>query len=164
MIDNFYFHQNQIMKKLHLLLLALLTITTNVSVSAFAQATKDTTEKIFINAKGGIHNHAGAKLGYIDKNNIVRDNTGKELYFIDKKGNVIGSNGRRLGTARKNGSYYNINGENVLNTQDINKENCAILDPQGHNFGTTHKNYKLHACAAHCYWLMKAQEKAVKKT
>lgn len=152
------------MKKLHLLWLVMLTITTTVSMSAFAQSAKNTHEKIFINAKGGIHNHAGTKLGYIDKNNMVRDNTGKELYFIDKNGNVIGSDGRKLGMAKKNGSYYNVNGENVLNTKDIDKENCAILDPQGHNLGTTHKNYKLHACAAHCYWLTKAKEKAVKKS
>jgi hypothetical protein len=151
------------MKKLHLLLLMALTLATSVTISAFAQTAKDTTEKIYINAKGGIHNHAGTKLGYIDKDNMVRDNTGKELYFIDKNGNVIGSDGRKLGMAKKNGSYYNINGENVLNTKDIDKENCAILDPQGHNFGTAHKNYKLHACAAHCYWLIKAREKAAKK-
>jgi hypothetical protein len=150
------------MKKLKLLLL-IITVMTSITAGAFAQSVRDSSQKIFINAKGGIHNHAGTKLGYIDKNNMVRDNTGKELYFIDKDGNVIGSDGRKLGMAKKNGSYYNINGENVLNTKDIDKENCAILDPQGHNFGTTHKNYKLHACAAHCYWLMKAKEKAVKK-
>ncbi|MBD1395086.1 5-fold beta-flower protein [Mucilaginibacter glaciei] len=152
------------MKKLHLLLLIMVTLATGITTEAVAQTKKDTTQKIYINAKGGIHDHGGTKLGYIDKNNMVRDNTGKELYFIDKAGNVIGSDGRKLGTAKKNGSYYNIDGENVLNTKDIDKEKCAILDPQGHNFGTAHKNYKLHACAAHCYWLMKAKEKAVKKS
>jgi hypothetical protein len=152
------------MKKLHLLLLVMLTITTTVSMSAFAQSAKDAHEKIFINAKGGIHNHAGTKLGYIDKNNIVRDNTGKELYYIDKNGNVIGSDGRKLGMAKKNGSYYNIKGESVLTTKDSNKEDCAILDPKGHNLGTTHKNYKQHACAAHCYWLMMAEKKPMKKS
>lgn len=151
------------MKKLNLVLL-ILTVITSIAAGAFAQVGRDSSQKIFINAKGGIHNHAGTKLGYIDKNNMVRDNTGKELYFIDKDGNVTGSDGRKLGMAKKNGSYYNINGENVLNTKDIDKENCAILDSQGHNFGTTHKNYKLHACAAHCYWLMKAKEKAAKKS
>ncbi len=151
------------MKKLHLLLIVL-TLTSSVAMSALAQTVKDTAQKIYINSKGGIHNHTGTKLGYIDKNNMVRDNTGKELYFIDKDGNVIASDGRKLGVAKKNGSYYNMNGENELNTKDIDKENCAILDPKGHNFGTTHKNYKLHACAAHCYWLTKAKEKAVKKS
>ncbi len=151
------------MKKLNLLLLFIATLTISVTMKAFAQTAKDTTRKIHINAKGGVYNQEGTKLGYIDKNDMVRDNTGKELYFIDKDGNVISADGKKLGRAKKNGSYYNINGENVLNTKDIDKENCAILDPQGHNFGTTHKNYKLHACAAHCYWLMKAKEKAVKK-
>lgn len=150
------------MKKLKILLL-ILTITTGVTISAFSQTRIDNTQKIYINAKGGIYDHGGTKLGYIDKNDMVRDNNGKELYFIDKNGNVIGSDGRKLGMAKKNGSYYNINGENVLNTKDIDKENCAILDPQGHNFGTTHKNYKLHACAAHCYWLTKTRAKAAKK-
>ncbi|MDB5127776.1 5-fold beta-flower protein [Mucilaginibacter sp.] len=152
------------MKKLHLLLLMIVTLTTSVTIGAFAQTTRDTTQKIFINAKGGIHNHGGTKLGYIDKNNMVRDNTGKELYFINKAGYVISSDGRKLGMAKKNGSYYSINGENVLNTKDIDNNNCAILDLKGHNFGTAHKNYKLHACAAHCYWLMKAKEKAAKKS
>jgi hypothetical protein len=152
------------MKKLHFLLLIILTITTSVTVNTFAQTAKDTTPKIHINAKGGMYNQAGTKLGYIDKNNMVRDNTGKELYFIDKNGNVIGSDGRKLGMAKKNGSYYNINGETVLNTKDLDKDNCAILDPKGHSFGTAHKNYKLHACAAHCYWLMKAKEKTAKKS
>lgn len=151
------------MKKLQVLLLMILTISLAITFSASAQTGKDTTRKIFIDAKGGIHNQAGNKLGFIDKNNMVRNNTGKELYFIGKNGNVTGSDGRKLGMAKKNGSYYNVNGENVLNTKDIDRENCAILDPQGHNFGTTHQNYKLHACAAHCYWLMQAKEKAAKK-
>jgi hypothetical protein len=152
------------MKKLHLLLLMVLTLTTSVAISAFPQTGKDTTRKVYINAKGGIHNHEGTKLGYIDKNNIVRDNQGKELYFIGKDGKVIGSDGRKLGTAKKNGSYYNVAGENALNTKDSGKDNCAILDPQGHNLGTAHHNYKLHACAAHCYWLTKAKEKIAKKS
>jgi hypothetical protein len=151
------------MKKLQVILLIILTITTGVTVSVFAQ-TKDTTQKVYINAKGGIYNQAGTKLGYIDKDNIVRNNAGKKLYFIDKSGNVIDANGKKLGMAKKNGSYFNINGENVLNTKDVDKENCAILDPQGHDFGSAHKNYKLHACAAHCYWLMQAKEKEAKKS
>ncbi|MGY4540002.1 hypothetical protein ACVW0P_004444 [Mucilaginibacter sp. UYNi724] len=52
-------------------------------MSAFAQKANDTTGIFFINASGGIHNHAGTKLGYIDKNSMVRDNTGKELHLID---------------------------------------------------------------------------------
>jgi hypothetical protein len=148
------------MKRLHLLLLVILTISTCISVSAFAQVAKDTTGKVFINAKGGIYNRVGSKLGYIDKNNLVRDNTGKELYFIEDKGNVINAKGQKMGMAKKNGSYYNIKGENVLNTRDIDKDKCAILDPTEHNFGTVHKNYKLHACAAHCFFTEQANEKA----
>jgi hypothetical protein len=147
------------MKKLQIVLLTILAITTGVTVSSFARTTKDTTQKIYINAKGGIYDHGGTALGYIDKNDIVRNSQGQKVYFIDKNGQVIGADGKKLGMAKKNGSYYNINGENVLNTKDIDKEKCAILDPQGHNFGTTHKNYKLHACAAHCYWLEQAKLK-----
>jgi len=146
------------MKKLHLFLF-ILTMTTAVTVSASGQTKKDTTFKIIINAKGGIYDHGGTKLGYIDKDNIVRNNKGQKLYFIDGNGNVIDANGKKLGMARKNGSYYNINGENILNTKDLDKEKCAILDPQGHNFGTAHMNYKLHACAAHCYFLEQQKKK-----
>ncbi|MES2376322.1 MAG: hypothetical protein V4553_07080 [Bacteroidota bacterium] len=149
------------MKKFCLLLLAILSITISGTFSAFGQ--KGTTKQITINAKGGLYNSAGTRLGYIDKNDIVRDNAGKELYFIAKDGSVVTAAGKKLGMAKKNGSYYNIDGENVLNTKDIDKETCAILDPKGHNFGTAHQNYKLHACAAHCYWLSKEQEKAAPK-
>lgn len=63
------------------------------------------------------------------------------------------ANGRILGRAKKNGSYYNLAGENVLSVKDPQHEKCAILDPMGHNMGTVHQNYKLHACAAHCFFL-----------
>lgn len=62
-------------------------------MSAFAQKANDTTGIFFINARGGIYNHAGTKLGYIGKYSVVRDNTGKELYLIDKDGNFIGAGG-----------------------------------------------------------------------
>jgi hypothetical protein len=151
-----------IMKKLHFLLF-ILTITAAVTVNA--QVKKDTTFKIIITDKGWIRDAGGTQLGHIDKDNIVRNNKGQKLYFIDVGGNVIDANGKKLGTAKKNGSYYNINGENVLNTKDLDKEKCAILDPKGHNFGTAHQNYKLHACAAHCYFLEQEKKKAeAKKT
>jgi len=134
-----------------------------VTVSASGQTKYDTTRKIVINAKGGIYNHDGTKLGYIDKDNIVRNSEGAKLYFIDKDGNVIGADGKKLGFAKKNGSYYNINGENVLNTKDLDKERCAVLDPQGHNIGIIHKNYKQHACVIHCYWLEQAKLKKEKE-
>jgi len=148
------------MKKIQLLLF-LLTMATGVTVNA--QTKKDTTFKIVINAKGGIHDHGGTKLGYIGKDNIVRNNKGQKLYFIDGNGNVIDADGKKLGMAKKNGAYFNINGENVLNTKDLDKEKCAILDPQGHNLGTTHMNYKLHACAAHCFFLEQQKKKAEAK-
>ncbi len=128
-----------------------------ISLSANAQTKADPTqnEKIYINKKGEIHDHGWNKLGYITKDNIVKDNQGKTIYFIDGNGNVIDSNGKKLGKAKKNGSYYNIKGENVLNVEKTEAEKCEILDPQGHNMGNVHKNYKLHACAAHCLLLDK---------
>lgn len=144
------------MKKLHFLLLILFVA---AAVTVNAQVKKDTTFKIIINDKGWIRDEGGVQLGHIDKDNIVRNNKGQKLYFIDASGNVIDANGKKLGTAKKNGSYYNINGENVLNTKDIGKEECAILDPKGHNSGTAHLNYKLHACAAHCYFLAEKKKK-----
>ena len=149
------------MKKLKIFLL-ILTIVTGVAVSALGQTNQNTPQKIYINKKGGIYNQEGTKLGYIDKDNIVRNSAGAKLYFIDKNGNVIGANGEKLGLAKKNGSYYNVNGENLLNTKALDKEKCAILDPQGHNVGNIHKNYKLHACAAHCFWLEQKKEKEAK--
>jgi hypothetical protein len=151
------------MKKFSLLLSLMLTIMIGFSVTAFAQTpAKD--GKIYINAKGGIYNSAGARLGYIDKKNVVKDNSGRELYLIRKDGNVISADGRRLGFAKMDGSFTNNVGQSMVTTKDIDNENCAILDPQGHNMGTTHKNYKLHACAIHCYWLTKAKEKAALKS
>ena len=149
------------MKKLFFLLFTIV-ITTGGAFNAFAQTHKDSTPKLYINKKGGITDLAGTKLGYIDKDNIVRNSEGAKLYFIDKDGNVIDANGKKLGFAKKNGSYYNINGENVLNTRDLDKERCAVLDPQGHNIGIIHKNYKQHACAIHCYWLEQAKLKKEK--
>ncbi len=150
------------MKKLCFLLF-ILTMTMGVTVGALAQTKQDESQKININKKGGIYDQKGTKLGFIDKNNVVRDNVGKELYFIDKDGNVIAANGVKLGVAKKNGFYYNNEGVNVINTKDLDKEKCAILDPQGHNMGTIHKNYKQHACAVHCFWLEKTKEKEAKK-
>lgn len=151
------------MKKCYFLFLLILTVVAGVSVKASAQTNQDKSENIYINKKGGIYNHNGTKLGFIDKENIVRNNQGQKLYFIDKAGNVISADGETLGMARKNGSYYNIKGENILNTKDLDKERCEILDPRGHNIGIIHKNYKLHACAVHCYWLEQKKDKEIKK-
>ena len=148
------------MKKLHLLAIFVLVALTASSVNSFSQ-TKDkaNTSYIVIDAKGGIHNHAGTKLGYIDKDNIVRNNKGKKIYFIDRNGNVISADGKNLGKAQKNGNYYNVHGENILSVRDKNEEMCEILDPKGHKLGTVHKNYKLHACATHCFFLKEKEKK-----
>lgn len=132
-----------------------------ISLSANAQTKSNTTqkEKIHINKKGEIHDHGWNKIGFITKDNIVKDNKGKTIYFIDEKGNVIDSKGKKLGMAKKNGSYYNIKGENVLNVGKTEGDKCEILDSKGHNLGTVHKNYKLHACAAHCLLLEQKKTK-----
>jgi hypothetical protein len=136
-----------------------------ISLSANAQTKSNSTQndKIYINKKGEIHDHGWNKLGFITKDNIVKDNKGKTIYFIDGNGNVIDSNGKKLGMAKKNGSYFNIKGENVLNIGKTEGEKCEILDPQGHNMGTVHKNYKLHACAAHCLMLAQKSNKEKSK-
>jgi hypothetical protein len=151
------------MKKLQLLFILITTFTAGTINNATAQTHVGKNQEVFIDSAGVIKDHKGTKLAYIDKDNIVRNNKGTKIYFIDDKGNVIDANGVNLGKAKKNGSYYNIKGENVLNTKDLDKEKCAILDPKGHNFGTAHKNYKLHACAAHCL-LLEHQKEQSKKT
>jgi len=130
-----------------------------MSVSGWAQTKQDTTHKIVINAKGGMYDHGGTKLGYIDKADIIRNNQGEKLYFIDKGGNVISADGKKLGKAKKNGNYYNNEGQVVLQLKNADADRCEILDPNGHNEGYVHRNYKLHACAAHCYWLEQAKLK-----
>lgn len=140
-------------KTVSLLTMFLMVISLSANVQIKSNSTQN--EKIYINKKGEIHDHGWNKLGFITKENIVKNNEGKTVYFIDANGNVIDSNGKKLGMAKKNGSYYNIKGENVLNVGKTEGEKCEILDPKGHNMGTVHKNYKLHACAAHCLLLEK---------
>ncbi len=131
------------------------------SVNGFAQTATDksTSTNIVINRKGAIYTSSGTPLGYISKDQIVRNNKGEKLYFIDDKGNVIDAKGNKLGMAKKNGDYYNNNGQVILQVKDKDAETCEILDPQGHNMGTVHKNYKLHACAAHCFFLQQKKDK-----
>lgn len=150
------------MKKSYFLLF-MLVMATGAGVSAWGQTKKDTDKTIVIKAKGGIYDHGGTKLGYIDKANIVRNNQGQKLYFIDKDGNVISADGTKLGKAKKNGDYYNNNGQAVLQVKNVDAERCEILDPVGHSQGYVHRNYKLHACAAHCYWLEQAKLKKEKE-
>ncbi len=146
------------MKTPQILLFLIPLMLSGITFKTFSQAKKN--ENIVINAKGGIFSHDGTQLGYIDKDDIVKNNKGQKIYFIDPNGNVIDAYGKNLGKAKKNGSYYNIKGENIILVKDLDQEKCAILDPKGHSMGTVHKNYKLHACAAHCFFLAKEKEKA----
>jgi hypothetical protein len=143
------------MKKFSLFMLTLLTITTTISVTAFGQ--KGATQQITIDAKGQLLNAAGTKLGYITKSDVVRDNTGKGLYTVDMDGKVMAADGRQLGTVKTNGAFFNTAGQPLLTTKDAGKDKYLIVDATGHNLGTTHKNYKRHACAAQCYWLTAAR-------
>ena len=134
------------------------------AANTFAQKAKDSTNSfITIDAKGGIHNHGGTKLGYITKDNIVKDNQGRTLYFIDRDGNVVDAKGNKLGKASKNGNYYSNSGQVVLQLKNVDEAKCEILDPKGHSWGYAHKNYKLHACAAHCFFLEKKKMEDAKK-
>ena len=150
------------MKKLPLVLIVAFTLVVSVGMTAFSQTKTETNQKIYINKKGEIYDHGWNKIGFIGKDDIVKDSKGKTIYFIDKNGNVIDATGKNLGKAQKNGNYYNLAGENIITVKDKNAEECEILDPKGHIMGTIHKNYKLHACAAHCLALKQkiAKEKA----
>ena len=147
-------------KTVSFLTLFLMVISLNANAQTKSNSTQN--EKIYINKKGEIHDHGWNKLGFITKDDIVKNSNGQTVYFIDKNGNVIDSKGNNLGMAKKNGSYYNIKGENVLNVGKTEAEKCEILDPQGHNMGSVHQNYKLHACAAHC--LLMEQKKSTSIT
>lgn len=116
-----------------------------------AQPASDKTAQrlIHINGKGEVL-RGGTKLGYISKEDIVRNNQGKELGFI-KNGKVYDADGNSLGKAKKGGKYYNNNGQFVLNVSG-NNEKCRILDARGHTIGYVHRNYKIHACAVHCFF------------
>jgi hypothetical protein len=147
------------MKKLQTLIVLLTVLMTGLAVNVTAQTTTTKSTGIVIDAKGAIHDYHGTKLGYIDKDNIVRNTKGQKIYFIDKSGNVIDANGKKLGKAQKNGNFYSVDGTSILTTKTKGEETCEILDPKGHNLGTTHKNYKLHACAAHCLALKEKNAK-----
>lgn len=118
-----------------------------------AQASNKNQRKLQITKKGEVLDERGSRLGYISKENIVFDNEGIKLGFIEN-GKVYDATGNPLGKAKKNGKYYNNQGINVL-TVNGQGDICEILDPEGHNLGTVHKNYKLHSCAVHCFFLEK---------
>lgn len=123
----------------------------------FAQASNKNQRQLHINAKGEVLDDGGTKLGYISKEDMVFDKEGKKLGFI-KGGKVYDAEGNSLGKAKKGGRYYNNDGVLILKTKQLG-DKCEILDPEGHKLGAVHKNYKLHACAAHCFF----QEKAMNK-
>lgn len=152
------------MKKLRKLVVLILAAFAGFAVNASAQKIKDTSKYTFItiDGKGGIYNHGGQRLGYITKDNIVKDNQGHTIYFIGKDGSVIDAKGHKLGRAAKNGYYYNNDGQVVLQMKNIDEARCAILDPRGHSWGYAHRNYKLHTCAAHCLLLEQKKMKEMK--
>ena len=124
----------------------------------FAQSISKMEQRlIHINGLGEVLDDRGTKLGYISKEDLVFNNQGKKLGFI-KNGKVYDADGNSLGKAKKDGRYYNNDGVFILNTKG-NGETCEILDPEGHKKGTVHKNYKLHACATHCFFLEKEMNK-----
>jgi hypothetical protein len=137
------------MKKYFIMGLVFLTGILLSSQSISAQASDKTKRQMYINAKGEVLDR-GIKLGYISKEDIVYNNKGKKLGFI-KNGKVYDAEGNSLGKAKKGGQYYNDSGEFVLYVEG-NEEKCKILDIKGHSLGYIHKNYKLHACATHCFF------------
>jgi hypothetical protein len=108
---------------------------------------------LHINARGEVLDQSGTQLGYISKEDVVFNAKDQKLGFI-RNGMVYDVDGKSLGKARKNGRYINFNGVSVLRTKSRG-DNCEILDPEGHKMGTVHKNYKLHACAVHCFFKQK---------
>ncbi|MEQ9217961.1 MAG: DUF3659 domain-containing protein [Cyclobacteriaceae bacterium] len=129
-----------------------------VAQGSFAQASNKNERQLHINKSGEVLDNMGTKLGYISKEDIVFNNEGKKLGFIER-GFVYDADGNKLGKAKKGGRYYNNEGIMVLDTKTIG-DKCEILDPEGHKRGTVHKNYKMHACVTHCFFLEKQQEQA----
>ena len=125
---------------------------------ALAQASNKHKRQLHINAMGEVSDDQGTKLGYISKEEIVYNNKGEKLGFFEN-GKVYDAEGKPIGKAKKNGTYRNNNGENIMIVKG-DGDICEILDPKGHKMGTVHKNYKLHACATHCFFM----EKEVSKT
>ena len=127
----------------------------------FAQASNKNERHLYINGEGEVLNDSGFKLGYISKDDIVYNNKDEKLGFI-QNGKVYDAEGKPLGKAKKNGSYYNNQGENVLVVKG-DGDKCEILDPKGHHMGTVHKNYKLHSCAVHCFFLEEVMKEESEK-
>ena len=126
-----------------------------VAQGSFAQASNKNERQLHINKSGEVIDNLGIRLGYISKEDIVYNNAGQKLGFIER-GFVYDADGNKLGKAKKGGRYYNNDGILVLTTKSIG-DKCEILDPEGHKRGTVHKNYKMHACVTHCFFLEKQQ-------
>ena len=137
----------------------------NVSpVTLMAQALRRKPDQIIINKKGEILDICGNKLGYIDKDGIARNAKSQKIYYIEINGTVTDASGKNLGKATKSGHFYNLYGMIIISIQNKNDEMFEILDSKGHKMGEVHKNYKLHACAAHCFFLKENHEIEKKKS
>jgi hypothetical protein len=111
-----------------------------------------------IDHTGLIKDSTGKVIGSIDPQGNVFDSNKQKLGSIDSSGTVKDAKGRVKGKAAKNGTFTNHQGEIELTVSDQGKE-CAILDPKGHKIGTVHQNYKMHACAIHCFFLKSKKTK-----
>jgi hypothetical protein len=142
------------MKKLQYLFILIVIVFRGFATNAFGQTDiyGNKANQITIDGKGGIYNHDGTQLGYVTKDDIVKNNKGEKLYFIDRSGNVINAKGRKIGMAKKNGAYYNNEGHTVLQLKNPDAEMCEILDPQGHGLGYVH-----------CFFLQREKDKAAMK-
>lgn len=155
------FKQIKLMKNNIVFSIVFLTGMLLASHGLFAQAGNKHKRQLHINAMGEVSDDQGTKLGYISKEEIVFNNEGKKLGFFEN-GKVYDADGKPLGKAKKNGAYHNNKGENRVTVKG-DGEICEILDPKGHKMGTVHRNYKLHACATHCFFMEKEASKTKDK-
>lgn len=145
------------MKKSIVMSFAFLTGILLTDQYAFGQASNKNMRHLHIDKKGEIKDDYGTRIIYISKEVIVNNNSDDKLGFMGN-GKVYDVLGKPMGKAKKNGKYYNNRGVNVLSAKG-NDDTCQTLDPKGHKSGIIHKNYKLHACSAHCFFLKKRKER-----
>ena len=60
----------------------------SLSVNAQTKTEFSNNEKINMNKKGEIYDHSWNKLGFIAKENIVKNSKGETVYFIYEIGNI----------------------------------------------------------------------------
>jgi hypothetical protein len=125
-----------------ILLFALLFCTLNLAAQSHSEKT--------INKKGEIIISDGSKIGYLDSLGNVFNSKGERLGKIDPAGVVTNASGKKIGEV-KNGKYTSIDGKSVITTKSQG-EICEVYDEHGHKLGSVHNNYKLHACAIHCFY------------